>query len=173
MKIRIRPAVRKDIRGIVGLVRKLAGFEKLKPPDAAAVRRYVRHGFGPDPYFRMLVAEEGRRLIAYAFYFFTYSTFMARPTLYLEDVFVLPEYRSRKIGDRIMRELAKIAKRKGCARMEWCVLDWNVRAQEFYKRLGARHLTEWHFYRIDGAALRRLASSQKADPDGTRPRTCR
>jgi len=155
-RLRIRPASRRDLADVIGLVRKLAEFEKLPPPKPAALRQYARHGFGRRPYFRILVAELDGRLAAYAFFFFAYSTFLGRPTLYLEDLFVLPEARRGGVGLRLMRELAKIARREGCARMDWTVLDWNVGARRFYRRLGARPLKQWIYYRLDGAALARL-----------------
>ncbi len=155
--LRIRPASRRDLPGVIALVRKLAEFEKLAPPDAAALRRYARHGFGRRRYFRILVAELDGGLAAYAFFFFAYSTFLGRPTLYLEDLFVLPEARRRGVGLRMMRELARIARREGCGRMDWTVLDWNAGAQRFYRRLGARPLKEWIYFRIDGAALARMS----------------
>lgn len=155
--MKIRPAARRDLPGIVALVTKLAEFEKLKPPDASAVRRYAQHGFGRRPYFRILVVERDGALVGYAFYFFTYSTFLARPSLYLEDIFIRPDCRSRGIGEKVMRELARIARREGCGRMEWCVLDWNRSAQRFYRRLGARHLKNWFFYRLDREGMEGLA----------------
>jgi GNAT superfamily N-acetyltransferase len=158
--MKIRPATRRDVPRILELVRKLAEFEKLKPPDAAARRRYVEHGFGKRPYFRALVLLEGKTMIGYAFYFFTYSTFLARPTLYLEDLFILPGHRCRGAGRRAMKALAAAARRRGCGRMEWCVLDWNRRAIRFYRRLGARHLKEWLFYRLDRTGIKELADGR-------------
>ena len=154
---RIRFASRRDLPGVIALVRKLAEFEKLAPPEAAALRRYARHGFGRRRYFRILVAELDGGLVAYAFFFFAYSTFLGRPTLYLEDLFVLPEARRGGVGLRLMRELARIARREGCRRMDWTVLDWNVGAQRFYRRLGARPLKHWIYYRLDGTALARMS----------------
>jgi GNAT superfamily N-acetyltransferase len=157
---RLRPARPSDLPAVVGLVRRLAEFEKLAPPSASAARRYRRDGFGRRPYFRILVAEQGRRLVGYAFYFFTYSTFRARPTLYLEDLFVVPEERGRGTGERLLRALGRVAARAGCGRMEWAVLDWNVEAQRFYRRLGARPQGAWRLWRLDGPALGRLGVSE-------------
>lgn len=156
MKLRIRPARRADVPKVVGLVRRLAAFEKLDPPPPTAVRDYRRDGFGRRRLFEILLAEEGGAAVGYAFYFFTYSTFRARPTLYLEDLFVVPEARGRGVGLGLLRALGKIARRRRCARMEWMVLDWNVRAQRFYRRLGARRLREWWTFRLDGTALASL-----------------
>lgn len=158
--MKIRKAGRKDVPKIIELVTKLAEFEKLAPPDNAAVRRYIKHGFGKNPFFRALLVEDGKKPVAYAFYFFTYSTFLAQPTLYLEDLFVLPEYRKKGVGQQLMRELASIAKKLDCGRMEWCVLDWNANAIRFYDKLGARHLKEWFFYRLDRKGILELADGR-------------
>lgn len=97
--------------------------------------------------------------MGFALYFFTYSTFLARPTLYVEDIFVLPELRGKGAGKALLGALARIAVRRGCGRMEWTVLDWNTRAVKFYKRLGASLRKEWILTRLTGGALRRLARS--------------
>jgi len=156
-QVKIRTAARKDLGAVLALVRKLAEYEKLKPPGAAVLRRYARHGFGKNPYFRVLVAECGGRMVGYAFYFFTYSTFLAKPTLYLEDIFVLPEQRRHGVGEKMLRALSRIAKKKGCGRMEWCVLDWNRPALRFYDKLGARRMKEWYFYRMNEQGIRKLS----------------
>jgi GNAT superfamily N-acetyltransferase len=158
--MKIRKAGRRDVPKIIELVTRLAEFEKLTPPDEVAVQRYIKHGFGKNPFFRVLLVEDGPKPVAYAFYFFTYSTFLARPTLYLEDLFVLPEYRKRGVGQKLMTELASIAKKLDCGRMEWCVLDWNENAIRFYDRLGARHLKEWFFYRLDRKGIEGLANGR-------------
>ena len=163
-----RDATRRDLPEILRLVRRLAEFEGLTPPDAAARARYVRHGFGPRPYFRAIIAQSGARTAGYAFYFFTYSTFLARPTLYLEDIFILPEFRGRGLGEEMMRGLARIARRAGCGRMEWAVLDWNARAVRFYKRLGARPMKEWILCRLDAAGVIKLARPSRPPPPRSR-----
>ena len=98
--------------------------------------------------------------MGFALYFFTYSTFMGRPTLYLEDLFVLPEERGRGAGRALLAELARIAVRRGCGRLEWAVLDWNKNSIRFYKRLGAQFRKEWILTRLTGSALRRLSASR-------------
>lgn len=143
--MKIRPFRPGDAKGFVGLVRALARYEKLRPPGAAASRRLVRD-IGRR--IRVLVVEEGGKLVAYAIYLFTYSSFLARPTLYLEDVFVLPEHRHRGIGRKLVDALVREARRKGCGRMEWMALAWNKVARRFYSKLGARPLTEWVTYRL-------------------------
>jgi GNAT superfamily N-acetyltransferase len=155
--ITVRKAEAADAELLISLILGLAEFEKLPPPDEAAQRRLVNDAFGPHPRFEVFLAEVDGRVAGYAFTFETYSTFLALPTLYLEDLFVLPEYRGRKVGYALMLHLAADALRRGCGRMEWVVLDWNTSAQEFYRRLGARHLDDWYFYRLDREALERLA----------------
>ncbi|MGA7732651.1 MAG: GNAT family N-acetyltransferase [Chloroflexia bacterium] len=154
--IRVRKAEAGDADLLIGLILGLAEFEKLPPPDEEAQRRLVKDAFGSHPRFEVFLAEIEGRVAGYAFTFETYSTFLALPTLYLEDLFVLPEYRGRKVGYALMLYLASEAVRRGCGRMEWVVLDWNTHAQEFYKRLGARHLDDWYYYRLDGEALERM-----------------
>jgi GNAT superfamily N-acetyltransferase len=155
---RIRPARAADASAFLGLVKALADFEKLDPPDAAARRRLRRDAFGPKPRIEVLLAESpAGEAAAYAIFFLTYSSFLARPTLYLEDLFVHPDHRRRGIADAVMRRLAAIARRRGCGRMEWVVLDWNTGAQRFYDGLGARRLRDWYPYRLDRAGIARLS----------------
>ena len=123
----------------------------------ATAARIRRHGFGRRRYFEALVCRRGRTPVGLALYYFTYSTFLGRPTLYLEDLFVLPEARGYGAGRALLQALAKIAVRRGCARMEWTVLDWNAPSIRFYQRLGAKLRREWILTRIAGAPLRRLA----------------
>jgi GNAT superfamily N-acetyltransferase len=145
----LRPATREDVPGIVELIRALAVFERLPGPDDEAAARLAEHGFGERPLFEALVAEDDGRLVAYAIYFTTYSSFRARPSLYLEDVFVHPDARRRGIATAIMARLQETARERGCGRFEWTVLDWNVEAQALYERIGARQLAEWRICRID------------------------
>jgi GNAT superfamily N-acetyltransferase len=155
--ITIRKANADDADLLISLILGLAEFEKLTPPDEAAQKRLMVDAFGPHPRFEVFLAEVGSKVAGYAFTFETYSTFLALPTLYLEDLFVLPEYRSKRIGYALMLHLAKEAVKRGCGRMEWTVLDWNEHAIDFYKRLGAQHLEEWYHYRLDRETLERLA----------------
>ncbi|HVQ74642.1 MAG TPA: GNAT family N-acetyltransferase [Candidatus Binatia bacterium] len=142
---------------ILALIRGLAEYERLAHQVEATAGRVRRHGFGPRRYFETVICRRGRTPVGFALYFFTYSTFMARPTLYLEDLFVLPDERGRGAGRALLRALARIAVRRGCGRMEWAVLDWNAAAIRFYKRLGAGLRREWILTRITGPALARLA----------------
>jgi GNAT superfamily N-acetyltransferase len=123
----------------------------------ATAERIRRHGFGRRRYFEALICRRGRAPIGLALYYFTYSTFLGRPTLYLEDLFVLPEARGHGAGRALLRALAAIAVRRGCGRMEWTVLDWNAPSIRFYRKLGATLRREWILTRLAGAPLRRLA----------------
>jgi GNAT superfamily N-acetyltransferase len=126
----------------------------------ATAARIRRHGFGRRRYFEALVCRRGRAPIGLALYYFTYSTFLGRPTLYLEDLFVLPAERGNGAGRALLRALAKIAVRRGCGRMEWAVLDWNTPSIRFYQKLGATLRREWILTRLAGAPLRRLAGGR-------------
>jgi len=149
-KVSIRRAQRADAPALLRLIVALAEFEKLTPPDAAAQERLIEHGFGERPKFEAWLAfwEGAETPVGYSIFFETYSTFLANPTLYLEDIFVLPEYRNRGIGSALLQHAIQIAHERGCSRMEWTCLDWNNKAQAVYDRLGARHLSEWYLYRL-------------------------
>lgn len=146
----LRRATKTDGSALVRLITALADFEKLTPPDAEAQARLLQDGFGERPRFETWLgfAAETPEPVAYAVFFETYSTFLARPTLYLEDIFVLPAFRRRGIGRALLRQCIKLAHERGCGRMEWAVLDWNSKAQAVYDGLGARHLKEWFLYRL-------------------------
>jgi GNAT superfamily N-acetyltransferase len=158
MSIVIRPGESRDLPSVLALVRALAEFEKLPclDDDDAADRFAADFSRGR---FQLFVAASQDTLVGYALYFFNYSTFLVRPSLYLEDLFVEPSQRGRGVGGRLMRTLAAEAVRQGCGRFEWTTLDWNVRAQKFYRALGAEMLDGWRGFRVAGEALERLASS--------------
>jgi GNAT superfamily N-acetyltransferase len=153
----IRRGTRRDVPTILTLIRGLAEYERLAHECEASIARIRRHGFGRRRYFETLICRRDRRPVGFALYFFTYSTFMCRPTLYLEDLFVVPEERGRGAGRALLTALAGIAGRRGCGRFEWAVLNWNTPAIRFYRRLGARLRKEWILTRLTGAPLRRLA----------------
>ena len=152
-EVAIRRAMPQDGPTIVRLITALADFEKLPPPDEAAQSRLLYDAFGPRPRFEIFLAEREDDVAGYAFVFETYSTFLALPTLYLEDLFVLEEYRGMRVGYALFLHCAQEAVRRGCGRFEWTVLDWNQHAIDFYERLGARHLDDWRIYRLDRAGL--------------------
>lgn len=155
--VQIRPATRSDADVFLRLVDALADYERLPRPTAAARERLLRDGFGETRRFRAHLAEVDGRAIGYAITFQTYSSFLALPTLYLEDLFVLPEERRHGVGTVLFRYLAAEAVREGCGRMEWVVLDWNQLAIDFYDKLGATRLDEWSTYRLAGEQLERVA----------------
>jgi GNAT superfamily N-acetyltransferase len=155
--INIRRASPEDAETLLELIEALAHYERLEPPDEEARARLVEHGFGSQPRFETYLAEIDGDAVGYAIVFETYSTFLARPTLYLEDIFVRPEARRRGAGMALLRCLAAEAVARGCGRMEWTVLDWNELAQGVYRKIGAQMLDEWRFCRLTGDALRRLA----------------
>jgi GNAT superfamily N-acetyltransferase len=158
MKLSIRRATSRDAALILKMIGGLAEYERLAHQMEATVGQIRRHGFGRRRYFDVLICRRGRAPIGFALYFFTYSTFMGRPTLYLEDLFVLPEERGRGAGKALLAELARIAVRRGCGRLEWAVLDWNEKAFRFYRRLGAKPAKQWVLTRLSGKPLRRLAA---------------
>jgi GNAT superfamily N-acetyltransferase len=151
-------------------MRALAEYEELSHEFHATLPGLRRDGFGRRPHFQALVCGQGRVPVAFALYFFTYSTFAARPTLYVEDLFVRPEHRGRGIGKALLTALARIAVRKGCARMEWAVLKVNTPAIRFYNRLGAGLRREWILTRLTGDPLRTLAREGTANPPRRRAR---
>lgn len=156
MQPAIRAATPADSDTIISLIIALAEFERLPPPDETACDRLLADAFAPRPRFDIFLAEIEGKAVGYAFVFETYSTFLAQPSLYLEDLFVLPDYRKHGVGYALFMQCVREAKRRGCGRLEWVVLDWNENAIAFYERLGAKHMTEWLPYRLDRAALDRL-----------------
>lgn len=162
-EIRIRPAIADDTAVILGFIRGLARYEKLEHEVEATEALLHRHAFGDEPLIHVLIAEHGSSPAGFALYFFNFSTFVGRPGLYLEDLFVEPEHRGRGIGKLLLVELARIAVERGCGRFEWSVLDWNEPAIGFYQRLGALPMDQWTTFRMSGEALARLAEGGRDD----------
>lgn len=156
-EITIRAAIEADLALILRFVRGLAEYERLLDECVATEAQLREHLFGPRPYAEVLIAEQAGEPVGFALYFFNYSTFLAQPGLYLEDIFVLPERRRLGAGRALLRRLAQTAVAHGCGRLEWSVLDWNEPAINFYRGLGARLMDEWTTCRLDSQALRRLA----------------
>jgi GNAT superfamily N-acetyltransferase len=158
--VTLRPATTADVPAILGLIRGIAEYERLTHEVEATEALLRAHGFGDRPVFECVLAERegagGREAVGFALYFFTFSTFKARPTLYLEDLFVRPAERGRGIGRRLLAHLAGIAVERDCGRMEWSVLDWNP-ARDFYFKLGATALDEWTVFRMTPEAFGQLA----------------
>jgi len=160
MSSTLRSATARDVPLILGFIRGLAAYEKLLDECEAteeSLRRTLFPADGTAPAAHVVIAEAEGRPAGFALYFFNYSTFLARPGLYLEDLFVLPEFRGRGLGKALLVHLAKIANTRGCGRMEWAVLDWNAPAIAFYEGLGARRMKDWQICRLTGESLRRYA----------------
>ncbi|MGH9591278.1 MAG: GNAT family N-acetyltransferase [Terracidiphilus sp.] len=163
MSAAIRKAAEADVPEILSLIRALAAYERAPDAVKATEADLREHGFGPNPYFHCLIAEEDGQPAGFAFYFFNYSTWMGRPGIYLEDIFVYPEFRGRGIGKSLLRRVAAVAVEKGCARLKWQVLDWNTPAIDFYRSMGAEFMSEWRAMRVTGESLVRLAEMADAE----------
>ncbi len=157
MSNRIRPARREDVPVILDFIRALAAYEKLSHEVEADEEKLIHTLFpasgGAPPAAQCILAWSGDVPAGFAIYFFNYSTFLARPGLYLEDLFVHPEFRGHGLGKMLLLHLARLANELGCGRMEWTVLDWNQPAIDFYESLGARRMREWQICRLTGPTL--------------------
>lgn len=162
MNIRIESAQERDVPLILELIRGLAEYERMSDQVVATEAGLREALFGPQPSAEVIIAYADDRSAGFALFFHNFSTFLGRRGLYLEDLFVTPEFRRLGIGRRLLTELARIAVARGCGRFEWSVLDWNAPAIEFYKRLGARPLDEWTIFRVTDAALGELAARSTA-----------
>lgn len=156
MTLRIRSAEPTDVPVIAHLIRELAKFEKLEDQVVLTDELLQTGLFGPRPYAEAVIAEEEAEPIGFALFFHTFSTFLARPGLYLEDLFVLADHRGRGVGRALLAHLARLAVERECGRLEWAVLNWNQEAIRFYERLGAKPNSEWTVYRLTGEALSTL-----------------
>lgn len=154
----LRPATPVDVPNILELIRGLAEFEKLAHEVVATEEGLRTTLFGERPYAEVVVAEEGETVQGMALFFHNYSTFLARPGIYLEDLYVRPEARGRGLGQLLLAHLAKLTVERGCGRLDWCVLNWNEGAIRFYERLGAESMDTWTTYRLSGQALEDLAA---------------
>jgi len=149
----IRAAEPRDLAPIVRLIGRLAEFEHLEHLMQATPEKLAPHLFGPRPAAEALVVDSGEQVVGFALFFTNFSTFLAKPGLYLEDLFVEPELRGRGIGQALLTRLAELAAERGCGRFEWSVLDWNVNAIRFYERMGATVMPDWRICRIAGDTL--------------------
>lgn len=156
MTLRIRPGEAADVHLIAELIRGLARYEKLEHEVTMTEGLLARNLFGVRRYAETLIAEDDGAPVGFALFFHNFSTFLARPGIYLEDLFVIPEQRGRGIGRALLTELAREAVKRECGRLEWAVLDWNRDAIGFYERLGAKPNSEWTVYRLTGEALSSL-----------------
>jgi GNAT superfamily N-acetyltransferase len=157
MTISIRPATPDDVPIVALLIRALSRYEKLEHEVTMTEDKLRVTMFGPRPYAEALLAEEDGEPVGFALFFHNYSTFLAQPGLYLEDLYVHESHRGNGIGKTLLAHLAKIAVERNCGRLEWAVLDWNVDAIGFYEKLGAKPNSEWTVYRLTGDSLNRLA----------------
>jgi GNAT superfamily N-acetyltransferase len=152
----LRPAEPRDLVAIAGLIHELAEFEHLSEMVQTTPEKLRPHLFGVRPVAEALVAEVDARVVAFALFFTNFSTFLAQPGLYLEDLYVQPAHRGAGIGQALLSKLGGLAVERGCGRFEWSVLDWNRNAIEFYERRGASVLPDWRICRVSGDALQRL-----------------
>ena len=157
MTLKIRPGERADVPLIAELIRSLARYEKLEDQVTMTVEQLDHVLFGERRYAETLIAEVDGEPVGFALYFHNFSTFLAQPGIYLEDLFVVPEHRGSGVGKALLERLAQMAIERGCGRLEWAVLDWNESAIGFYERLGARRNADWTIYRLTGEPLRSLA----------------
>lgn len=153
----LRPATPQDVPLILEFIRELAEYEREPQAAVATPEDLLRDGFGERPLFYVTLAHWDGIPAGFAFWFFTYSTWQGKPSMYLEDLFVRPPFRKRGIGKALLIELARIAVEKGCGRFQWQVLDWNTPAIDFYRTLGAKPVKEWLTMRVEGEAIARLA----------------
>ena len=156
--VQIRPATEADVPLILQLIKALAVYEHMSTEVVATEASLRASLFGERPAAEVLIALSDREPAGFAVFFSNYSTFLGRSGIYLEDLFVLPEFRRRGVGRRLLGHLARLAVTRGCGRLEWSVLDWNEPAIRFYRSVGARPMDEWTVYRLTGAALERFAS---------------
>ena len=157
MTVGIRFAIGDDVPAIAELIRALARYEKLDHEVTMTEADLTAALFGPRPYAETLLAEEDGRPVGFALFFHTFSTFLAKAGIYLEDLYVVESHRGKGVGRTLLARLAAIAVERGCGRLEWAVLDWNKDAITFYERLGAKPNSEWTIYRLTGDSLSRLA----------------
>ncbi len=149
----IRTAKPSDVPVICQLIRDLAEYERLSHEVVLSEEKVKEHLFRERPYAEVLLAEEETEVVGFALFFYNYSTFLGKPGLYLEDLFVKPANRGKGHGKKLLTALAKLAVERDCGRMEWAVLDWNEPSIQFYKGLGAGTMDEWTTYRLTGEAL--------------------
>ena len=149
----LRPAVPADLHAIVGLIRELADFEHLSHLVVVTPESLQPHLFGDKPAAEAVVAEVQGRVVAFALFFTNFSTFLGRPGLYLEDLYVQPAHRGAGLGKALLQHLGAMAVERGCGRFEWSVLDWNENAIRFYEKMGATVMPDWRICRVTGEAL--------------------
>ena len=158
--IQILPATRDDVGQILLFIRELAEYEKLSDCVVATEALLQEHLFGPRPTAECVIARVDGKPAGFALFFHNFSTFLAKPGIYLEDLYVRPQFRGNGVGKALLRHLAQLVVERKCGRLEWAVLDWNAPAIGFYRRLGAVPMNDWHVYRLSGDSLSALATGQ-------------
>ena len=153
----IRPATENDVATILALIKDLAEYEHLSHEVEATAEGIRLALFGERPVAEALIGEYAGAAVSFALFFYNFSTFLGKPGIYLEDLYVKPEHRSNGFGRRMLAHIARLATERGCGRFEWSVLDWNEPAIRTYDRLNAKPMKEWILYRLNGAALEKLA----------------
>ena len=156
-KFRIRPATERDAGTIFYLIKELAEYERLSHQVVATQEDILKSLFGKRPFAEALIGEYQEVPISFALFFYNFSTFIGKPGIYLEDLYVQPEYRSKGFGRQMLAHIARLAIKRDCGRFEWSVLDWNTPAIQTYDRLNAKPMKEWILYRLTGEALAELA----------------
>jgi len=164
-ELRIRQTTAADAAVLLDLIRGLAEYERLLEQLAATEESLRRHLFGERPAAEAVLAEFDHAAVGFAVFFHNFSTFLGRPGLYLEDLYVRPEFRGRGYGKALMVFVARLAQARGCGRLEWSVLDWNTPARDFYRTLGANALDDWIGQRMTGDAIARLAAQRLPGED--------
>jgi GNAT superfamily N-acetyltransferase len=156
---RIERATERDVPLILSLIKALAEYERMAGEVTASEEGLRETLFGPQPSAEVVIAYAGDAPAGFALFFHNYSTFLGKPGLYLEDLFVVPAYRGHGFGKALLAHLAALAVERGCGRFEWSVLDWNEPAIGFYKKLGAKQMDAWRIFRVTGDALHQLAKA--------------
>lgn len=162
-ELNLRPATPNDVSVLFNLILALAEYEKLSNAVTGNADALKEHLFGSKPYIEAIIAEYRGKAVGFALFFHNYSTFLTKPGIYLEDLFVLPEFRRNGIGKQILTYLAQLAISRDCGRLEWSVLDWNESAITFYENMGASVLPDWRICRVTGDALNFLAEQSRSN----------
>ncbi|PIG93581.1 GNAT family N-acetyltransferase [Gloeocapsopsis sp. IPPAS B-1203] len=158
-ELTLRPATPDDVPELFYLIQALAEYEKLSHAVTGSAEALQEHLFSDQPYVEAIIAEIREQAVGFALFFHNYSTFLTQPGIYLEDLFIMPEYRRQGIGKALIKYLAQIAVKRGCGRLEWSVLDWNEPAIAFYRRMGASILPDWRICRVTGEAIASIANT--------------
>ena len=160
MTLNIRPATKEDIPLVHWFIRALASYERLEDEVVVSTEMLEKNLFSENPFAQTLIAEWDNNPAGFALYYYNFSTFLGKPGIYLEDLFVKPDYRGWGIGTSLLRELARLAAEQDCGRLDWAVLDWNEPAINFYKKLGAEAQHEWTGFRLSGQSLHQFAEEE-------------